>query len=80
LLFRFREEKLVDTDDSNTPTEQLSQSSQKTESSNKPFKENEQDISSGPKQEPIKRILHLLQLLGTNECTRQEIFERLAIW
>jgi hypothetical protein len=80
LLFRFREEKLVDTDDSNTPTEQLSQSSQKTASSKKPFKGDQQNTSRGPKQEPIKRILRLLQLLGTNECTRQGIFERLAIY
>jgi len=37
-----------------------------------------QTISGGLKQEATKRVLRLLTLLTANECTRQEVFERLA--
>ncbi|HJT59371.1 MAG TPA: WYL domain-containing protein [Ktedonobacteraceae bacterium] len=44
------------------------------------FDQDQQAASNRLKQEPIKRILHLLRLLGTNACTRQQIFEYLATY
>jgi hypothetical protein len=41
---------------------------------------NEKDVGIGPRYTEVGRILRLLQLLLANECTRPEIFERLALY
>ena len=68
------------TGDSDSPSEQFSRTIPRTQSSRETFDKDQQASSGGLKQEPIKRILHLLRLLGTNACTRQQIFERLATY
>jgi hypothetical protein len=70
----------VDTDDLDSPSEQTSHPIERTSSPDKTYGKDQQNANSGLKQEPIKRFLHLLRLLGTNACTRQEIFERLAAY
>jgi predicted DNA-binding transcriptional regulator YafY len=70
----------VNTDDLNSLSEQSSHPIERTNSPDEAYGKDRQNANSGLKQEPIKRILHLLRLLGNNECTRQEIFERLAAY